>query len=168
MAVSLLCSSSVSAFLLLAIFGSWVTQLRGVQTKQLAMQGSPDLIPQYEAGLSPRSQVFWGNPRLSKSPGCGTKIGTGPAPWSWSTTAPAPHRNSAGSGPWLVLGAVVEMGTAEWAALEADSQKELNLAFLNHPAKEMAALWLQKELERKKLFLCESSSPKSHKVCFRA
>lgn len=26
------------------------------------MQGSPDLIPQYEAGLSPRSQVFWGIP----------------------------------------------------------------------------------------------------------
>lgn len=47
-----LLSALGSAFLLPAVFGSWVTQLRVMQTKQLAVQRSPHLTPSYEAELS--------------------------------------------------------------------------------------------------------------------
>lgn len=50
--------------------------------------------------------------------------------------------------PVVVLEAALVVGTAKWVAQEADSEQELNLAPLNHPAEETAALQLQKELER--------------------
>lgn len=66
--VSLLCSSSGSAFLLPASFGSGVPQLRGLQTEQLDVQGSPDLTPQYEAGLSGGPQITSGESETLQIP----------------------------------------------------------------------------------------------------
>lgn len=91
----------------------------------------------------PQIPSLLGNPRFSKSPACGTNNGTGPAPWSWSTLRPLFLTGALRTlcpGPAAVLGALVEMGTAKGAAPEADSQRELYLASLNHPAEEMAAL----------------------------
>lgn len=64
------------------------------------------------------------------------------------SSQPSDQLWASSSVPAVALEAVVEMGTAKRAAQEADSEKELNLASLNHPAEETAALRLQKELER--------------------
>lgn len=90
----------------------------------------------------PQITVLLGNARFCKSPACGTSNGPGPAPWSWSSTSPLLLTGTLRLWAWPACSAwdVGEVTTAEGAAPEADSQKELNLASLNHPAEEMAAL----------------------------
>jgi len=107
----------------------------------------------------PQITDFLGNPRFPKSPTRDTGKGSGETsppggqvpPLGWSRPVPMELEHpktpvflsqlwASSSGPAAALEAVVEMGTAKRVAQEADSEKELNLASLNHPAEEMAAL----------------------------